>query len=968
MSIFDSNANTSFNSFGPPTNIWGDQNQGWGINPAYLTPAYTAPYRPPYMGGQTHNPNPGFFQAAYGASPFNFRGPPYGVNTSGYETSNWDSLYNKTSDFGASAIQRVGFPLVAFTGAMALGKHWQKPIGAGLAFGNDASPFTVKGWNSMWGKPPGATISGFAGMGARFGGGAAQSMLGGIFGQGIFSGAGMGGSLARGAVGLAGGVGAAVGGIGIPLALAQGAISTFDNFVSDNYIGVRENTNALRQGFSGVTFGSGMGDRFTGAGLSRSSAARMGTSLTQFGAKDQVFDAREMASMTSMSAQMGLLDNTPGEQLTSKMKAIVNQVKAVMSVAGTTEFKEVLQIMAKLQMAGVNSTHLSSTFSGLGSYASQAGVSVNRLVNTVGAQGQYLFQANGLTPYVGQITAANAMAGFASAFRSGLISNDLMARMGGVEGATQSSLTGQLNAAQTTYNMMRGFNRYTSGTGGQGVIQNIANFGNTFAGNPFEAYGAMLLSGRKNISQMLKDEGPMAIYNQAREIADINPLIGKGVAFNQRTLAAQLSGMGMDEQQITAYMSELGSYQDPKTMALRSAAMRSNRIQMQKDYLSQTEQTFGMTLPGVQSLMSGLRTVRSGIAGAIGGVYGGSGSMMDAIAARVQGVNYGSSTALAGGTAAELADLSIPSLEDRAERGSRKNINYNAMLGQHRSDMQKVVRAAQDGDSTARKALRGDREAVMDLAARGVIDARYGGGNDSAQLAELMTSAPRAGGGTALEDTASRLSKNMRNGIFGVNTSEGEMLKGYRLAYKMQEVYDKGGELSPEMLAEAKGRFGDYSSRELKQRAQRAIGEAVDFGVDMSKDYQSQNSGEAFVDYAKRTNMRFDASVTHRSDNASLADKVKEARSRVQVNRQEQQMNQTRDTLMGMGRIDLVAAYDMTGAAKDLKDAATMQKEAAQLVITKLGKEVTPQAGGKPSFSNPTPGSLLDKTYKIMGY
>jgi hypothetical protein len=72
------------------------------------------------------------------------------------------------------------------------------------------------------------------------------------------------------------------------------------------------------------------------------------------------------------------------------------------------------------------------------------------------------------------------MAGQAAAFRSGLISPEMMARLGGVEGATQLSVTGQVNASQTTYNMMRLYNKYTSGQGGGGVMENVSNFGRSF--------------------------------------------------------------------------------------------------------------------------------------------------------------------------------------------------------------------------------------------------------------------------------------------------------------------------------------------------------------------------------------------------------------------------------------------------------------------------------------------------------
>lgn len=981
MSIFDSNANTGFNSFGNVNEAWG-AGGGFNMNPSYASPAFMAPYRPPYEGGHIANQNPGFARSVYGVSPLNFRGAPYGVDTHRDETNYWDSIRDRPSDFGMAATQRIGVPLVAFGGAMAFAGAWQKSIPMG------AQGSWLKGWNDIWGgitskitgKPMAnaATMSGFTTAGARFAGSAAEGMITGMFGAGALSSkalGGFGGFAARSAVGLAGGIGGAVTGIGAPLLAAQLGINAFDSLISDNYIGMRENSNVFRQGFRGVSFGDPRtGDPTTGAGFSRAHAARMGTDLAQFGAKDQVFNSREIASMTSMSAQMGLLDNVSGEQMTARMKSIVNQVKAVMSVAGTTEFKDAIQMMAKLQMAGVSPTNLSSTFAGLGSSAAQAGISVGRMINTVGAQGQYLFQANGLTPYVGQITAANSMAGFSSAFRSGLISSDLMARMGGVEGATQSSLTGQLNAAQTTYNMMRGFNRYQTGLGGNSVTENISNFGGAFASNPLKAIGALSLYGRSNISQMLKEEGPLATYNQARQIANqLIPGIGtKG--FDQETLAATLKGMGMDDAQITAYIQELGTYQDPKTMAIRNAGRRSERIQRQKDYLSQTEQTFAMTIPGVQSVVGAWRGLSSGAASMLGGIYGESGSLIDRFAAGISSVNYGDPGRMAGATAAELEEQAAnPSLNYRSQ--NKANQSFNRALSDHGNGIRSLQRAADAGDGVAKRALRGDSDAIQQKADEGVISKKYAGGAAAAELAQTLMSLPRDSA-NRLEQESKRLMGDMKSGTFGANIDMGEMLKGYNLAWDLQQRLDKNpdafrdGSLPPELAKQVEARFGaGLGARELKQKVEQALVEATDYGIDPSVNLGSMNEGESPTAFAKRTGMRFGPATPkeNRSTNAPAATKIQGLRDRIEVNRGERMQEATRNAALSMGRIDLVAAYDMAGAAKKLDTAADKQLEAASMIVSKLGgKEVTPQQ--RPTgASGYKEGTLMDwgyNTYK----
>lgn len=618
MSIFSTTANTGFNSFNDPFNSM-NMNQGaWGMNPAYLSPSYDAPYRPPYSGGSSHigYQNPGFFRSMYGISPF-YLGAQYGVGSQDQDDLFYSALGNRPMDAQAAFHQRITTPLVMFGGAFAMSRAWQVQNQSRGAYN----------WFRAFGSSvqEANRVSGFTAMGQRMGRGIASGIIGGAsrFAPGL--GASAFGKIAVGGAAMLGGVASS---LALPAAAAQGGIEIFNKVISDNYIGVRENQNMLRSSFRGVTFGSGDGGAFTGQGLSRRASARMGTELTEMGQKDMIFNPREVASITSMSAQMGLLDNVSSDQLTNKMSSIIKQMKVVMSVAQTTDFKEAINLMAKLQTAGASPTNLGSLMSGIGGFSSIAGISTNRMMSTVGAQGQYLFQSNGITPFMGQMTAANSMAGMAAAFRSGLVSPELMARMGGVEGASQLSVTGQVNASQTTYNMMRNFNRFTTGMGGNGVIQNVSNFGRAMSSNPLAAFGAMVRSGGANIGKQFEEDGLMGVHNQIMDIAGIHPLTAGKSRISADEAMGLMVGTGMmGSQEAQAFLAQYASTQDPRTRAQMAAAMRSAQFRLARDQAEQYGNT--RVTAFFSPVMKAGRGLLAGAARAIGSPIIGAGGLMD---------------------------------------------------------------------------------------------------------------------------------------------------------------------------------------------------------------------------------------------------------------------------------------------------------------------------------------------------
>lgn len=526
QNAFQTQADQRFNSFSDPmnsVNMNGGQGQ-WGINSAYMTPSYMSPYRPAYSGP---NPHPGSTSSpGWGSSmnnvfnPFASGGVNYGGQTYAQQSGFYDSMVNKPMD-----------------AAMSLGQNFIVP---GL--------FGIAGMKMLT-KPSEA-------LGKGIGAGLARGM----FGTAISNPARMGSAMAMGST-----VGGFLGGTILPFAAIQAGVNVMDKAFFDPYVNQREMSSTLRNNFAGVTFGDNSGNRVTGGGFSRRSAANQARQLSEMGALDMTFSQGEVSQLTDYSARAGLLDNANGGQMAQRMKSILRQVKTVMAVANTSDFKEAIETISKLQTAGVNPANMSSTLGALSGYSAVAGTSVSKMMNTVGATGQMLFQANGLTPYVGQLKAGQALASYEAAYRSGLISPGQLARMGGKEGAAQSSVAGTLAMANSPYMAIMGYNQAFGGGAMGSVVGNMNAFGAKMAQDPMNNMGNFNLARPQIVSNMLEGGDMKNEQNMLYELARTTPRsltpegkIKDGVAYEMLT-----KSFGLTDEQARAKLAQYQTFSNP---------------------------------------------------------------------------------------------------------------------------------------------------------------------------------------------------------------------------------------------------------------------------------------------------------------------------------------------------------------------------------------------------------------------
>lgn len=644
MNLFQTTANVGNNSFQDPLNPFNTTPGSWGIDPTYLTPSYAAPYRPQYQGPQGAPPPND--NVGYGTSLYNVF-TPLGANHPYGDTVNQDSPYYsalayKPVDAAAWGLQRGIVPALAFAAGM-------KASAIKVSTNSSAYSSTMYAWRMATGMAPEMAASKAAQMslGARLGSSVGQGLSRGLTGGLEAAGINVGARAAGGLAGAAGLVGAGAGSIAVPLMVGQAISSLADKTIFDPYSATRSGEKSLRSNFANVMMGSGSeGNSITGFGTSRKFASGLSSRLTKSSIKDMSLDTYGMNDLTDMAARSGQLDDVQLEQLESRMKKLAKQVKVMMRVANEPDFRAAMEMMAELKVAGVSTNTAGRVLQNIGGSSAIAGVSAQKMMNTVGAQGQYIYQSNNLTPYIGQTQAAQTYGAFSSAYRMGLIGDATMAKFGGREGATQLAVTGQVNAAQTPYNQIMLMNQ-TFGRGNQGsVVGNLSSFGQMAASDPLAAAGAMGMYDSEMTSKQLMEKGPGAILEQLKQISGSIPGMKNkdGQIDVEKAFLLMTRQMGLPEMEAKAVLKELQIYGKQGARDQMSAALKGN---MQRDtikYLEQEGMGSGMFNKLTLPVRNAWKGVKAGGAGIVGDVLEGAGGVGDKLERWSTGIRFGSLT------------------------------------------------------------------------------------------------------------------------------------------------------------------------------------------------------------------------------------------------------------------------------------------------------------------------------------
>lgn len=530
---------------------------GFGINPAYTTPAYMSNFRPAYASDtDPFNPysvNRGYLEALRNQYMFSPMGT-YASDPSEDERANNWSLNTMHSDAFVNGVTKVGIPLAAWYGA-------NKFFGMKVAARSPTAGLWDRGAayaGAIYrGQGMGAAAAAWTNTAARQSLGAATgSVLGrgaGRFMGGIIGGAGrlvgLGGALG-GASTLLGGAGAVAGGlvgsIAMPLAVGAGVAKAANYYAAEPYIGIRRGEDAMLANTANTFVGGQAGPNMGSFGISARHANRLSRAFMDSNIQDMGFQPGDYSAMADYGMQAGIFNdigNLNVDDMKKRVAGMADSVKMIMAVANTNSVKEAIQYMARLKAAGVsNPGAVTRVMSEMGMASGISGTSAEQIMNTVGNQGQMIAQRLGMLPVMGQRQAASIYAGFANAYKTGSLNQADAAALGGVEGATQYLMEGAGRIFSTPYFKAAINSGAELGTGSMlGVSQ---AFGTRRAGNPLISYGDDILNSGVRTTKYLEKHSQSEtmlnfLYDQTANIpsargkdgkVDIRAAIGYGTA------------------------------------------------------------------------------------------------------------------------------------------------------------------------------------------------------------------------------------------------------------------------------------------------------------------------------------------------------------------------------------------------------------------------------------------------------
>lgn len=552
--------------------------QGWNVNSAYLTPTFMAGYRPNYSGPSNfQNPYMGFWRGMnntmptplqpdvpYYMSPMQYRGNALHAATTG--ATDAMGVVSQFAVGGAVALAVQGaaqanvWRLLPGMGSSNYGWGLAKQAGHAIFGASDnviaraAStqlPLEAmgRGIGSVAGRGVGWAASGVINSAARMMGISGRVALG-----------GMGSTIGATA-------GAAFGGIVAPFAVGMAAAELVNKGIYSPYVYGRQAADTFQEAFQGQAIGQGT--LYNPLGMSSRNANKLGFEVSRDFINNMSFSGGAGAQIAGFGMQAGLYSDIRGgnhEQIKKRTREIAEQVKIVMQIFNEPSMQGAIEMIGKMAHQGGakglgDIVRVSQAFK---QTSAMTGTSTQQLMNTVGQQGQFMFGQQGMLPYLGQLSALNAYSGIASAYKSGLISSNALAMMGGKEGATQSIMQAQLGMARSPYNLIMANNQYNGrGTGG-GIVGNLATFGNAIAKDPIKAMGEFFATQNMSVSDQLAKD-PNAFMKQVFQMLDVLPgAKNKNGQYKWQAIALDLQSRGMDPNQANALMAMLREQGNPE--------------------------------------------------------------------------------------------------------------------------------------------------------------------------------------------------------------------------------------------------------------------------------------------------------------------------------------------------------------------------------------------------------------------
>lgn len=187
----------------------------------------------------------------------------------------------------------------------------------------------------------------------------------------------------------------------------------------------------------------------TGMGFNAAAAHDISRSMRLSAAEDVLFKQGDYQKLMQLGIEHGLFDyGSSASQYKDTLKKLRNSMTTFMEVVGSTDFKDIMKDMKRLQTMGASAGQFMGISRAENMYARMAGLNHADMVNTYGQQGALIYAQAGLNNYQGSLQAMSNAAAVTMAQRMGILKPSEIARFGGVSGMAQT-LTQQDAQANT---------------------------------------------------------------------------------------------------------------------------------------------------------------------------------------------------------------------------------------------------------------------------------------------------------------------------------------------------------------------------------------------------------------------------------------------------------------------------------------------------------------------------------------
>lgn len=342
------------------------------------------------------------------------------------------------------------------------------------------------------------------------------------------------------------GVGAAVGVAMTDYAVGDSFQNSYMNREGSRIMGMAGLGAGIEHASRGFMVGGDYGN-VTGSGFSHAASVRsarlmedMASSSTFQRQTQERFNLGDVTKIAQIGGREGMLDGARGpQQYVTKVRDLARSVSAFMEMAQEPDIQRAIETMGRMRSSGLNYGETLRAVSNGRAYARMAGTSFEQMAAIGGSAGSQMYGSMGMTQGLGmQVGMGNY--GMARASQaSGIHNPQMMALMGGAEGA--ANLNNLFSASFLQSPMLAPAMMNAQGGINPGMIRALMSGGINASG--------MAARGSSNLNAMARGMGTEGI---GMAVA-LQPLLQDSIG---RMVEAQgpFARRGMEDQQILAQM------------------------------------------------------------------------------------------------------------------------------------------------------------------------------------------------------------------------------------------------------------------------------------------------------------------------------------------------------------------------------------------------------------------------------